>query len=334
MKENLVDGEPGTKWLAFEPTGWVEFDLDAPVRIARYALTSANDHDERDPADWTLKGSADGETWTTLDSRSGQSFSARFQTKTYDLAEPGEYRHLRLEITRNHGGDILQLADVQLSTGESDETVPPDMLSLVDSGPSGSPTAKARAGFTGKRALRYAGRHTANGRAYSYNKVFDVDVKVGRHTELAYRIFPSMADGDLDYDATNVSVDLAFTDGTYLSDLGARDSHGFALTPRGQGAAKVLYVNQWNDVKSRIGSVAAGKTVDRILVAYDSPRARRSSAAGWTTWRSGRCARSRPRPTCPTTRSPPGAPTPAVPSRAATTSPRRPCRTASTSGRR
>ncbi|MFD7402295.1 GH92 family glycosyl hydrolase [Streptomyces sp. NPDC059866] len=273
VKENLVDTEPSTKWLTFEPTGWVEFDLDKPIKITRYALTSANDHDERDPADWTLQGSTDGKDWKTLDTRTGESFPERFQTRTYDIAETAavEYRHYRLDVSKNHGGDILQLADVQFSTGGDDGPVPQDMLSLVDRGPSGSPTAKAGAGFTGKRALRYAGRHTADGRAYSYNKVFDVDVAVGHDTELAYRIFPSMADGDRDYDATNVSVDLAFTDGTHLSDLGATDQHGFALSPRGQGAAKVLYVNQWNNVVSRIGSVAAGRTVDRILVAYDSP---------------------------------------------------------------
>ena len=80
VKENLVDGEPSTKWLTFEPGGWVEFDLDKPVELARYALTSANDHDERDPKDWTLKGSADGKEWKTLDTRSGESFSERFQT--------------------------------------------------------------------------------------------------------------------------------------------------------------------------------------------------------------------------------------------------------------
>lgn len=272
VKENLADGEPGTKWLTFASTGWAEFDLDQPVQVTRYALTSANDHAERDPSAWTLKGSADGSTWQTLDSRSGESFTRRFETRTYDLAAPAPFRHFRLEVTRNNGGEILQLADVQLSTGGGDGPVPPDMLTLVDRGPSGSPTAKAGAGFTGKRALRYAGRHTADGRAYSYNKVFDVDVKVGRNTQLSYRVFPSMADGDLDYDATNVSVDLAFTDGTYLSELHATDQHGFPLTPRGQGAAKILYVNQWNNVVSRIGSVAAGRTVDRILVAYDSPK--------------------------------------------------------------
>ncbi|MET9966370.1 GH92 family glycosyl hydrolase [Streptomyces sp. NPDC006356] len=273
VKENLTDGESSSKWLVFEPTGWVEFDLDKPVRIAKYALTSANDYAERDPRDWTLKGSTDGKDWKTLDTRSGETFAERFQTKTYDLAEPAEYQHFRLEITKNNGADgILQLADVQFSTGGGDGPVPQDMLSLVDRGPSGSPTAKAGAGFTGKRALRYAGRHTADGRAYSYNKVYDVNVAVGRDTRLSYRIFPSMADGDRDYDATNVSVDLAFTDGTHLSDLGATDQHGFPLSPGGQGAAKVLYVNQWNNVASRIGSVAAGKTVDRILVAYDSPK--------------------------------------------------------------
>ncbi|MEU3729189.1 GH92 family glycosyl hydrolase [Streptomyces sp. NPDC033538] len=273
VKENLFDNEPTTKWLTFAPTGWVEFDLDEPAKITKYALTSANDHSERDPKDWTLKGSSDGENWRTLDTRSGESFDEPFHTKTYELAEVAEFQHFRLEVTRNNGaGDALQLADVQLATAATDTPVPEDMLSLVDNGPSGSPTAKANAGFTGRHALQYAGRHTADGRAYSYNKVFDVNVKVDRRTELSYKVFPSMRDRDLDYDATNVAIDLAFTDGTYLSDLKATDQHGFPLTPRGQGDAKVLYVNQWNSVRSGIGSVAAGKTVDRILVAYDSPK--------------------------------------------------------------
>ncbi|MGC0354886.1 putative alpha-1,2-mannosidase [Streptomyces sp. SAI-124] len=274
MKENLADSEPGTKWLAFASTGWAEFDLDKPVKAVTYALTSANDFAERDPKDWTLKGSTDGKDWKTLDTRTGESFAERFQTKPYDIPADAvaEYQHFRLEITKNNGASgILQLADLQLSTGENEGPVPPDMLSLVDRSPTGSPTAKAAAGFTGKKALRYAGRHTAEGRAYSYNKVFDVNVAVDRLTRLSYRIYPSMVDGDRDYDSTNVSVDLAFTDGTFLSELGARDQHGFTLSPQGQGASKALYVNQWNHVAARIGSVAAGKTVDRILVAYDSP---------------------------------------------------------------
>ncbi|MEV6395044.1 GH92 family glycosyl hydrolase [Streptomyces sp. NPDC051907] len=273
-KENLVDLQPSTKWLGFERTSWIEFDTDAPVKLAVYALTSANDHAERDPRDWTLKGSTDGKEWKVLDSREGQTFDKRFQTKTYDIAgASAAYAHYRLEIAKNNGAsDATQLADVQFSDGDTSTPTPDDMRSQVDRGPGGSPTAKANAGFTGKRALKYAGTHEPDGRAYSYNKIFDVDTAVRRDTELSYRIFPSLPETDLGYPATNVSVDLAFTDGTYLSDLRAVDSHGGQLSPQGQGAAKRLYVNQWNHVSSRIGAVAAGKTVDRILVAYDSPK--------------------------------------------------------------
>ncbi|MFF3322690.1 GH92 family glycosyl hydrolase [Streptomyces sp. NPDC002889] len=275
-KENLVDLLPSSKWLGFRSTAWIEFDTDNPVKVATYALTSANDFPSRDPKDWTLKGSVDGKEWVVLDSREGESFSERFQTRTFEIGAPSEvsaYGHYRLEITRNNGAsDATQLADVQFSNGDTSTPVPDDMRSQVDRGPGGSPTAKANAGFTGTRALKYAGTHKADGRAYSYNKIFDIDVTVRRDTELSYKIFPSMAETDLNYPATNVSVDLAFTDGTYLSDLRAVDSHGGLLTPTGQGAAKRLYVNQWNSVASGIGTVAAGKTVDRVLVAYDSPK--------------------------------------------------------------
>ncbi|MER5897473.1 GH92 family glycosyl hydrolase [Streptomyces sp. NPDC001876] len=272
-KENLVDVESATKWLAFQSSGWVEFDLVEPTKVVTYALTSANDHDERDPKDWTLKGSADGKTWTDLDTRTGQTFSERFQTKSYDFTTDTAYKHFRLDITKNNGaGDAIQLADVQFSNGDASPPAPGDMRSQIDRGPSGSPTAKAGAGFTGKKALRYAGTHKPDGHAYSYNKVFDVDTAVTKDTELSYLVYPQMGQTDLNYPATHVAVDLAFTDGSYLSELKATDSHGGLLTPQGQADAKRLYVNQWNKVASRIGTVAAGKTVDRILVAYDSPK--------------------------------------------------------------
>ncbi|MET9806124.1 GH92 family glycosyl hydrolase [Streptomyces halstedii] len=271
VKENLVDVEPSTKWLEFASSGWVEFDLAAPVELAAYALTSANDHDERDPKDWTLKGSADGKSWTDLDTRTGQTFAKRLHTTSYDIAPGRAYQHFRLEITKNNGAsDAIQLADVQFSDGDTSSPAPDEMRTQTDRGPSGSPTAKAGAGFTGTKALRYAGTHLPKGRAYAYNKVFDVDTLVTRDTRLSYLVYPQMGETDLNYPSTHVAVDLAFTDGTYLSELKATDSHGGPLTPQGQADAKRLYVNQWNKVDAGIGAVAAGKRVDRILVAYDS----------------------------------------------------------------
>ncbi|MCF3962066.1 GH92 family glycosyl hydrolase [Streptomyces fuscigenes] len=274
VARNLTDGDSSSKWLAFTPTAWVTLDLDAPAALTGYAMTSANDHAERDPKSWMLEGSTDGKDWKTLDTQSAGSFAKRLQTESFDLdGTPAAYAHYRLEITANNGAtDATQLADLQLVSGTSDTPPAPQMLTRLDKGPNASPTAKVGMGFTGKSALRYAGSQTAAGRGYSYNKIYKVDVAVRRNTQLSYEIFPAMANGDLDYQATNVAVDLAFTDGTYLSDLGAIDQNGFGLSPRGQGDSKSLYVNQWNHRVSRIGDVAAGKTVSRILVAYDAPK--------------------------------------------------------------
>ncbi|GGU47268.1 hypothetical protein GCM10010211_08870 [Streptomyces albospinus] len=159
----------------------------------------------------------------------------------------------------------------------------PGMSTRSDTGPADSPTAKAHAGFTGGHALRYAGTHTAAGRGYAYNKIFRVNTPVTTATSLSYKIFPEMSTTDPDYPATHVAVDLAFTDGTYLSRLHPVDQYGAPLTPQGQAAAKTLYANQWNNRESRIGAVAAGKTIARILLAYDAPAAPRTAPAfrGW-----------------------------------------------------
>src|SRR5262245_38047382 len=37
---NVADGDKFTKWLVFEPTGWLVFELSEAVTIKRYALTS------------------------------------------------------------------------------------------------------------------------------------------------------------------------------------------------------------------------------------------------------------------------------------------------------
>src|SRR4051794_35161657 len=271
VKENLIDGSPQTKWLVFTRTGWVDFQFSAPVAIVHYALTSANDSPGRDPRDWVLSGSDDGQTWTPLDTRTGQDFSDRFQTKEYRFANTVAYRYYRLDVLASHGDSLIQLAELQLSNGSTAPPPPSDPVVKVGDGPRVGYAAKSGAGFTGLKALQYAGTHDADGRAYAYSKVFDVDVPVNPRTELSYRIYPDFVEDDLRYPSTYAAVDLAFTDGTYLSDLGAKDQHGFTLSPRGQGESKSLYTNQWNHKSSRIGAVAAGKTIDRILVGYDNP---------------------------------------------------------------
>ena len=271
VKENLNDGDANTKWLVFTGTAWVQYALSTPVAVVHYALTSANDAPARDPRDWELQGSADGQAWTTLDTRTGEAFTARFQRKEYRFENSTPYRYYRLDVTRNGGDSIVQLAEWELSAGGTGAPPAKAMRSQVGTGPTGGFVSKPRAGFSGLRAFQYAGSTTTDRGGHSYNKVFEVNLPVKGDTELSYVVFPEFTAADQRYPSTYVSIDLAFSDGSYLSGLGARDQHGAPLTPRGQGESKTLYADQWNYKQATIGRVAAGRTIKRILVAYDSP---------------------------------------------------------------
>lgn len=279
---NLADANPDTKWLAFDPTGWVSYELASPATAVRYSLTSANDAEERDPKDFRLEGSSDGTTWTTLDTRAGIDFPDRFATLTFDVTSPAAYRFYRLNVTANHSGGIVQLADWDLNDGSTGGGDPTPMVTAVGSGPISGFNIKPLVGWTGVKALRYSGGHTADGRGYAWNRLFEIDVPVTESTRLSYKIFPDMVSGDLTYPSTHTAVDVHFTDGTYLSDLDGRDAHGVAASPSGQGTGKILYAHQWNSVTLELGPVAAGKTIDRVLVGYDNAAATEQTRfGGW-----------------------------------------------------
>ena len=150
----------------------------------------------------------------------------------------------------------------------------------LDGGPPAAAalTAKAGAGFTGLHSLRYEG--TGSG-AEQHTRVFEVDIAITKDSELSYRLFPlSLANiaapaevaqlDNLRNASTYVAIDLVFDDGSRLSQLKPLDLRGNALTARGQGAARLLYPDQWNAVSSRIGEIAAGRRVRQIVLVQDS----------------------------------------------------------------
>ncbi|MFS0613989.1 GH92 family glycosyl hydrolase [Lederbergia ruris] len=271
-EQQLIDRDVSTKWLGRERTAWIELQFSEPEKVIKYAFTSANDAPGRDPKDWKLSGSNDGKEWTTLDTRTNESFKDRFQTKIYEFENGNEYVYYRLDITKNAGDSLTQLAEIQLSNGIDVPPPPPaDMKSFISKGPSSAYTAKTNVGWRGLKAFTYSGTHLTEGRAYSYNKIFDVDIPVTANSELSYYILPEFGKDHLDYSGTYAAIDLAFSDGTYLHELDAVDHHGIKLNPQDQGQSNTLYPNQWNFKKSKIGDVAAGKTIKRILIAYDNP---------------------------------------------------------------
>ncbi|MCK0116107.1 ThuA domain-containing protein [Isoptericola sp. S6320L] len=124
---NLVDGDPGSKWLAFEPSATVTLELEEPTEIARYTLTSANDFDGRDPQSWTLQGSEDGEVWEDVDSRTDQDFPQRFQARDFDAESGTAYGWYRFEFSETAGDDLLQLAEIALLDAESVDQPAPEL---------------------------------------------------------------------------------------------------------------------------------------------------------------------------------------------------------------
>ncbi|KQY52453.1 GH92 family glycosyl hydrolase [Lysobacter sp. Root494] len=174
----------------------------------------------------------------------------------------------------------FETGEPQLAETASARAEGASMAVRVADGPDETYTARTHVGFTSVHSLEYSGAVSGSEGGYAFNELFDVSIPVTAATELSYRVFPQFIDDDLRYPSTFVAVDLLFTDGTRLSELGARDQHGFALSPRGQGDSKSLYTQQWNHKQARIGDVAAGKVVDRILLGYQAPFGR-ATFRGW-----------------------------------------------------
>lgn len=121
----VFDGNPETKFfLGGFNTGWLQAELNEAVAANAYTLTSANDLPERDPMDWNLQGSNDGENWVALDSKSSEIFDQRFQLRVFRFKNKTPFKFYRLNITRVRSGDSMQLADwsMNLEVVEAEET--------------------------------------------------------------------------------------------------------------------------------------------------------------------------------------------------------------------
>lgn len=114
--DKAFDRDPGSKWFGYKaPTGWIQYDFGADNAqvVKRYTINCA-DVSERDPKSWSLLGSPDGSTWTTLDSQSDQSFGIRMQMKTCSLANTTAYRFYRLQITASSGAPGVAIGELGL----------------------------------------------------------------------------------------------------------------------------------------------------------------------------------------------------------------------------
>lgn len=111
----------------------------------------------------------------------------------------------------------------------------------------------------GQTSLKFSGTDNSATTSYCYFKVFDVNIPVSSETKLSFWNYP------LNNLGRYISIDLVMTDGTNLRDAGAQDTNGISMHPgTGRGV-----VNSWTKNTCNIGQWLNGKTIDRIMIAYD-----------------------------------------------------------------
>lgn len=122
--QNVTDNNVNTKYYIARTALWIAYQSTYTALVTQYSITSANDASSRDPKNWTLEGSNDGTTWTTLNTQTNQTFAARFQTNTYTFTNSIGYLYFRLNITANNGAGDTQLAEWRLSGSASGPSAP------------------------------------------------------------------------------------------------------------------------------------------------------------------------------------------------------------------
>ena len=121
---------------------------------------------------------------------------------------------------------------------------------------------------------KFEGNDTGTGNSHAYYTVYDVNIPVESNTHLQWKSFVLQAPTD----NGRISLELKFTDGSYARDLGITDAAGNALHPN----IHVNRVGLWERNDYPIGATA-GKTIDKIAVAYDDEVASPATAKGWFT---------------------------------------------------
>ncbi len=115
---NLFDRNMQTKFYTDDArTATIEIELDKPMALEHYTLTSCQDYPDRDPRSWSLDGF--DRRWETLSEVNGFEFPSRYATMKFNGNPAKLYRGFRLNVTENNGADRFQLLKWQLFGSET-----------------------------------------------------------------------------------------------------------------------------------------------------------------------------------------------------------------------
>lgn len=119
--EKLVDNNLISSFKTPRTAIDIVFQADKPFALQTYKLVSAVGNSKNDPAKWEFYASADGESWTLIDSQDDETFSARNLELAYDVRCQTEYSYYRMSILDNNGGESTDMAEMYLSDEDPDD---------------------------------------------------------------------------------------------------------------------------------------------------------------------------------------------------------------------
>ncbi len=113
----LTDDDVRTKFCVVTEGAPVKLTikLGQPVVATCVSLVSANDVPDRDPHQWSIEGSRDGNAWRKLgDFTFEQPFEKRFKQVSVTFRNTVPYRYYRLVFKDTQGGSHFQLSELDL----------------------------------------------------------------------------------------------------------------------------------------------------------------------------------------------------------------------------
>ncbi|WP_447731342.1 GH92 family glycosyl hydrolase [Rhodanobacter soli] len=108
----LFDNDSGTEVAWPAATATIDWYFGLPRRVAMLTLTSGSA--AAAPSGWQLQGSADGQHWSTLDTRRDERFAWPRQTRAFAVQAPGEYAYYRLQVDAAAANARRALAEIEL----------------------------------------------------------------------------------------------------------------------------------------------------------------------------------------------------------------------------
>ena len=120
-------------------------------RATFYTLTNGAAAGE--PSAWRVEGSKNGRTWETIDSRTGQAFAWRTQTRPFKIAEPGTYTAYRLVVTASTGTPTLSEVEFLTDGSKAQNTGLKVSASSALEGIEGTPISGTVGTFSGGKGI-------------------------------------------------------------------------------------------------------------------------------------------------------------------------------------